>query len=106
MPFSDLLTDWRFLVLLGGILLAIGEGRYKLSRHEKLLDTDKLAAANRDNATMIAEIKALVDDVHELKSAMTNFNTKYDTGMARLWTSLEDSKERLAKLEGKMNSRA
>jgi hypothetical protein len=103
---EQLLTDWRFLMLLAGILLAIGEGRYKLSRHEKLLDADKLATANRDNATMIAEIKALTDDVRELKSAMTSFGTKYDTGTARLWTSLEDTKERLAKLEGKMNSRA
>ena len=76
---DDLLTDWRFLVLLAGILLAIGEGRYKLSRHEKLLDTDKLASANRANATMIAEIKALIDDIRELKSALTTFNTKYDT---------------------------
>jgi hypothetical protein len=41
---EQLLIDWRFLVLLAGILLAIGEGRYKLSRHEKLLDADKLAS--------------------------------------------------------------
>ena len=98
---DNLLTDWRFLILLAGILLAIGEGRYKLSRHEKLLDADKLATANRDNATMIAEIKALVDDVRELKLTMTSFDTKIE----RLWTSLEDGKERLAKLEGKMNLR-
>ena len=103
---EELLTDWRFLSLMAGMLLVIGEGRYKLGRHEKLLDADKLWAASRDNATMVAEIKSLTDDVHELKSALTSFGTKYDTGTARLWTSLEDSKERLAKLEGKMNSRA
>lgn len=103
---EQLLTDWRFLALIIGIVLAIGEGRYKLSRHEKLLDADKLASANRDNATMIAEIKAITDDVRELKSAMTSFSTKYDLGTARLWTSLEDCKERIAKLEGKMNSRS
>jgi hypothetical protein len=103
---DELLTDWRFLTMMIGLALAIGEARYKLVRHEKALDPEKISQWNRDNATMIAEIKALVDDVHELKSAIASFNTKYDTGTARLWTSLEDSKERLAKLEGKMNSRA
>ena len=106
---SDLLQDWRFILAVSSLLLVIGEGRYKLRRHEKLLDESTLATASRDNATMVAELKSLSVDVNELKTAMARFSEKYDVGTARLWSSLEaatiDCKERLAKLEGKMNSR-
>ena len=102
---EQLLTDWRFLSLVAGMLLIIGESRYKLRRHEKLLDIDKLSEASRSTATMVAEIKSLTDDMRELKLALADLGTKYETSIERLWTSLEDGKERLAKLEGKMNSR-
>ena len=108
---EELLTDWRFIVALGALLIAVGEARYKISRHEKILDPEKIANFNRHNATLIAEVKALSDDLLEIKSEdirdikkdIARFNEKHDEGTARLWTSLENSKERLAKLEGKMN---
>ena len=106
---EQLLSDWRFLSATAALLLVIGESRYKLRRVDRLLDEKTLAAASRDNATMVAELKSLSVDVSELKIAMARFSEKYDVGTARLWSSFEaatiDCKERLAKLEGKMNSR-
>jgi hypothetical protein len=99
-----LLTDWRFLLLVATLLLVIGEGRYKLRRHEKLLDEKTLANASRDTATMAAELKSLIEDQRETKTAMARLSEKHDLNTSRLWTSLEDSKERLSRLEGKLNS--
>ena len=54
---------------------------------------------------MVAELKGMSEDVRELKGSMSRFSEKYDIGTARVWTSLEDAKERLAKLEGKMTNK-
>ena len=101
---SDLLQDWRLIVAVSALLLVIGEGRYKLRRHERLLDEKTLATASRDTATMVAELKSLAQDQKDLTTAMTRLSEKHDSSAARLWTSLEDSKERLSRIEGKMNS--
>jgi len=57
-------------------------------------------AANQ--ATMIAEIKSILEDVIELKKSSARFSEKYDLGTVRIWDQVDDTKERLAKIEGKM----
>ena len=96
---EELLTDWRFLALIGGIILAVGEARVRIHRHESILSTEKQA----EYYTMIAELREASEDINELRTNLSLLSEKYDRGTARLWSSLEESKERVAKLEGRMN---
>ena len=98
---EELISDWRFIVFCCGMLLAVGEARYKLVRHERILD--KSGQSNIERATMKAEISEMGRDISEIRSSLDRLNEKYDAGTARLWTDLEASKERVAKLEGRMN---
>jgi len=52
---------------------------------------------------MKAEISEMGRDISEIRSALDRLNEKYDAGAQRLWSDLELSKERVAKLEGRMN---
>lgn len=105
--FEQLLSDWRFLAAIAGLLVIVGEARYKLRRHEVAINNMATSETTqtRNNATMVAELKGMSEDVRELKGSMSRFSEKYDIGTARVWTSLEDAKERLAKLEGKMTNK-
>ena len=100
---ENLLTEWRFLAMIIGLALAIGEARYKLARHEKLLDPEKRTQSARDNATMLADLKSQGTDMKTVKEALDRLSVKHDKNTERLWTSLEESKEKIAKLEGRMN---
>ena len=52
---------------------------------------------------MAASIAEMGRDISEIRSSLDRLSEKYDSGTARLWGSLEESKERVAKLEGRMN---
>lgn len=98
---EELVGDWRFIVFVCVLLLAVGEARYKLSRHERILD--KSGQSSIERATMAASIAEMGRDISEIRSSLDRLSEKYDSGTARLWGSLEESKERVAKLEGRMN---
>ena len=65
--FEELFTDWRFLLAAAAIVLAIGEARYKIRRHDALLNEDKIAEWNRQQATLLADVKNTSEDMHEMK---------------------------------------
>ena len=102
---DELFSDWRFLVLVAGFVAAVAEARLRIARHAGILSDDKQAAWSADRATMVATLSELGRDISEMRSdkALDRLNEKYDAGTVRLWTDLEAAKERIAKLEGRMN---
>jgi hypothetical protein len=100
---DDLLTDWRFLAMAVGIVAAVAEARLRISRHESILSADKQAAWNADRATMAATVSEMGRDISEIRTTLDRLSVKHDNSIERLWSSLEETKERAAKLEGRMN---
>jgi len=102
----EIFSDWRFAAFCGAILLAIGEARYQIRSISANLSPKIMRENAADQATMIAEIKSILEDVQDLKKSSARFSEKYDQGTARIWDQLEalstNTKERLAKIEGKM----
>ena len=98
----EIFSDWRLLAFFGAILLAIGEARYQIRSISANLSPKIMRENAANQATMIAEIKSILEDVIELKKSSARFSEKYDLGTVRIWDQVDDTKERLAKIEGKM----
>ena len=98
----EIFNDWRLLAFCGAILLAIGEARYQIRSISANLSPKIMRENAANQATMIAEIKSILEDVIELKKSSARFSEKYDLGTVRIWDQVDDTKERLAKIEGKM----
>ena len=98
---SELLSDWRFLGAAAAALALLGEARYKLARHERLLD--KTGQSGIERATMQASIAEMGRDISEIRSALDRLTERQTSSVERLWSSREESKERVAKMEGRMN---
>ena len=89
--------------MLAGLILAVGEARVRISRHENILSADKQAAWNADRATMAATVSEIGRDISEIRSEVQRLAVKQESSIERIWSSLEESKERVAKLEGRLN---
>ena len=100
---EELLTDWRFLVLVAGFVAAVAEARLRIARHAGILSDDKQAAWNADRATMAATLSELGRDISEMRSTLERLSVKQENSVERIWSSLEKNTERIAKLEGRMN---
>ena len=100
---EELLTDWRFLVLVAGFVAAVAEARLRIARHAGILSDDKQAAWNADRATMAATLSELGRDISEMRSTLERLGVKQENSVERIWSSLEKNTERIAKLEGRMN---
>lgn len=98
--FEELLKDWRFLVAIGSVLIIIGEARYKIRRHDKLLDEDKIAEWNRQQATLLADVKNTANDMAEMNRDFKKFLEQYREGQERIWSSHEELKVTVARIEG------
>ena len=103
---EELLTDWRFLVVLAGLIAAVAEARVRISRHEHILSADKQAAWNADRATMIATVSEMGRDISEIRGEVQRLTVKQESSVERIWSAIEKNTERVAKLEGRMNSRS
>jgi peptidoglycan hydrolase CwlO-like protein len=98
--FEELFTDWRFLLAAAAIVLAIGEARYKIRRHDALLNEDKIAEWNRQQATLLADVKNTSEDMHEMKKDFKKFLEQYREAQERIWSSHEDLKVDVARIQG------
>jgi len=99
---DELLTDWRFLIMVAGFIAAVAEARLRIQRHAGILSDDKQAAWNADRATMAATISEMGRDISEMRSTLERLGVKQENSVERIWSSLEKNTERIAKLEGRM----
>ena len=100
---DELLTDWRFLAMIVGLIAAVAEARLRIARHANILSDDKQAAWNADRATMAATISEIGRDISEIRSEVQRLTVKHESSVERIWSNLEKNTERIAKLEGGMN---
>ena len=95
-----MLADWRFWIFVAGIVSAIAEARFKILRHDKILDPDKIAEWTRQDAKLRAQVDNLADDVKELDRDGDKTKEKNENSIIRIWEAIETSRERIARMEG------
>lgn len=99
---AALLTDWQFLVFVGGLILVLGEGRLKIAQlwktHIAENDPEKMRLKGERDALISHSLRQLAENVADLKQTQLRLDGKQSDGGKRIWHDIEQIKVDIARL--------